>query len=160
MKDKYTVAQLDVARFMGRWYEIARFDNRFEKGLSNVTADYFLRSDGKILVINSGFDKWRPRVVIGKAYQPAPINNPGRLKVSFFLWFYSDYYIFELGKDYEYAVIGSRSDKYLWILSRTPSLAEDRIAEINKNLCRRGYDSSLLSLTSQSRNIKNSKTAT
>ena len=139
-----TVKQLDISRFMGKWYEIARYDHTFEKGMTYVTAEYSLESDGKIRVINRGLKNGKPKEIVGKAKQPDPMEYPGRLKVSFFLWFYSDYYILELDKDYQYALIGSSSDKYLWILSRTPELPKDILDKLLANIKQRGYDLSRL----------------
>lgn len=139
-----TVKQLDILRFMGKWYEIARYDHTFEKGMTHVTAEYSLESDGKIRVINRGIKNDKPKEIVGKAKQYDPVEYPGRLKVSFFLWFYSDYYVLELDKDYQYALIGSSSDKYLWILSRTPELPKDILNKLLANIKQRGYDLSRL----------------
>lgn len=146
--DHSTVASLDLNRFMGLWYEIARYNHRFERGLVEVTATYKLRSDGKISVENRGCKRNSPydicKTANGHAKLPDP-SEPGKLKVAFFLNFYSDYYVMELDKvNYNYALIGSSTDKYLWILSRTPQLPE----EIKKKLItaaeRRGYDTNRL----------------
>ncbi len=139
-----TVKQLDLKRFMGKWYEIARFDHRFEKGMTHVTADYSMLPDGKIKVVNRGIKAGKPKEITGKAKQPDPVKYPGRLEVSFFLWFYSDYYVFEVDKNYQYALIGSSSDKYLWILSRTPQLSETTLKRLLRNIKQRGYDLSKL----------------
>lgn len=142
--DTSTVKQLDIPRFMGKWYEIARYEHRFERGMTYVTAEYTLMSDGKIRVVNRGLKDGKPKEITGKARQPDPVTLPGRLEVSFFLWFYSDYYVLELGTDYQYAVIGSSSDKYLWILSRTPQMAQPVLENILSGLRKRGYDLSRL----------------
>jgi lipocalin len=103
---------------MGKWYEIARFENRFERNLTRVTAEYTLLSGNKIRVVNSGYLNGELNVSEGKAYVPDP-DTPGKLKVAFFLWFYSDYYILELDEvNYNYVLIGSSKNNYLWILSR------------------------------------------
>ena len=138
--DNSTVSQLDIHQFMGKWFEIARYDHSFERDMTNVTAEYYLLDDGKIEVINRGFKNGEPKRIVGKAKQPQPIDYPGRLKVSFFLWFYSDYYILDLDKDYQYAIIGSSSDKYLWILSRTPEMSEAQLKKILQKIVQRGYD--------------------
>ena len=114
---------------MGLWYEIARYENRFEHGLVDVTATYTLRPDGLIRVENRGCKRNSPydicKTANGHAKIPDPAQ-PGKLKVSFFLNFYSDYYVLELDEEnYNYALVGSSTDKYLWILSRTPQLPED-----------------------------------
>ena len=139
-----TVKVLNIPHFMGKWYEIARYDHTFEKGMTHVTAEYSLESNGKIRVINRGIKNGKPKEIVGKAKQPDPVEYPGRLKVSFFLWFYSDYYVLELDKDYQYALIGSSSDKYLWILSRTPELPKDILDKLLANIKQRGYDLSRL----------------
>lgn len=145
-----TVGQLDVRRYMGLWYEIARYDHRFERGMSDVTAEYVLRENGMISVINRGTKDGKRHVARGKAKMPDK-SQPGRLKVSFFLWFYSDYYILELAEDYSYVLIGSSSDKYLWILSRTPQLGEEQKNFLLSRARQRGYDTSKLLWVEQSR---------
>ena len=147
--DITTVKSLNVERFMGRWFEIARYDHRFEEGMTHVTADYSLLPNGKIQVINRGVKAGRQKEIIGKAKQPDPVHYPGRLEVSFFLWFYSDYYIFELDDAYSYAVIGSSSDKYLWILSRTPQMASTLLEKLKSSIKQRGYDLSRLVMVEQ-----------
>lgn len=156
--DRSTIDHLDIPRYMGRWYEIARYDHRFERGMSGVTATYGLSPDGSIRVLNAGYKRdtygrSRFRRVVGRAKIP-DTTRPGRLKVSFFLWFYSDYYILELDREeYNYALIGSSSDKYLWILSRTPQLPEDVKRLLLAAALRRGYDTSRLLWIDQTRYI-------
>lgn len=151
-KTKSTVKDLDLKRYMGLWYEIARFENRFEKDLVAVTARYTFMPDGKIEVINSGRVKTLNGVLKsskGKAKQPDP-KRPGELKVSFFLWFYADYDILLLDqKNYSYALIGSNSDKYLWILSRTPRIDDGTLNFILNYARKLGYDTSKLYYTPQ-----------
>lgn len=141
--DNRTVKTFDVARFMGKWYEIARYDHRFEEGMTRVSATYTLLDDGRIEVLNAGYKDGKYKEIKGKAKQPNPAN-PGKLKVSFFLWFYSDYYVLILDPNYRYVVIGSSSDKYLWIMSRNPDLAEDVIRDLLDQLRERGYDADKL----------------
>jgi len=141
-----TVKSLDLQRYMGKWYEIARFDHRFERGLVGCTAEYTLLPDGKIQVLNSGYKNdfsGEYKIAKGKAKLPNPAE-PGKLKVSFFLWFYGDYFVMELDKDYNYVLIGSSSDKYLWILSRTPQLSEQTLNLLLEKAKQRGYDTSKL----------------
>jgi apolipoprotein D and lipocalin family protein len=114
----------EVNRYMGTWYEIARLDHRFERGLNKISATYSLRTDGGVKVINKGWNeaksKWEEAE--GKAYF---IDNPnqGRLKVSFFGPFYGGYNIFDLDKkNYAYAMISGPDKSYFWILSRTKQL--------------------------------------
>lgn len=142
--DSSTVTTLDVPRFMGKWYEIARYDHRFERGMTRVMAEYTLLPDGGIRVLNSGWKDGKFKQITGKARLPDPARYPGRLEVSFFLWFYSDYYVLEVAPDYRYAVVGSSSDKYLWILCRTPQMPKHTLEHILSNLRTRGYDLSRL----------------
>lgn len=139
-----TVKELDLSRYLGTWYEIARFDHRFERGLVGATATYSMLEDGKIKVVNQG----RKNVLDGKlsiAEGKAKITSePGKLKVSFFWIFYADYFILELDADYQWALIGSSSEKYLWILSRTPQLDDQTKGLILKKAEKRGYDTSKL----------------
>jgi apolipoprotein D and lipocalin family protein len=141
--DLTTVKQLDLERYMGTWYEIARFDHSFERGMTHVTATYELRPDGKIKVTNAGYRDGKQRTATGKAKQPDP-SEPGKLKVAFFLFFYADYFILELDADYQWALIGSSSDKYLWILSRNPVMAKDTLENVLVKARERGYDTSRL----------------
>ncbi len=142
MIDKTVVKDLDINKYLGKWYEIARYDHRFERGLVGVTATYSFREDGKIQVVNAGYKKTldgKKSESIGKAKIPDP-DLPSKLKVSFFLFFYGDYYVLELDNEYQWAVIGSSSDNYLWILSRTPNMDESIYKDLINRLVNRGYD--------------------
>lgn len=146
MIDKTVVKDLNIEQYLGKWYEIARYDHRFERNLVGVTATYSYRKDGKIKVVNNGYKKsldGKQSEAIGKAKVPDP-NFPSKLKVSFFWFFYGDYFVLELDKDYQWALIGSSSDNYLWILSRTPQLEKNIYDELINNLVERGYDVSKL----------------
>lgn len=147
--DNATVARLDVNRFMGVWYEIARYNHRFEEGMTHVTADYTLLPDGKIKVVNQGIKDGELKEIEGKAKQPEPEKYPGHLQVSFFLWFYSDYDILYLDDDYRYAIIGGDTDKYLWILSRTPQIPASELDKLLNIIKQRGYDTSKLLFVKQ-----------
>ncbi|MBN1499317.1 MAG: lipocalin family protein [Spirochaetes bacterium] len=136
------VADFDLNRYLGKWYEIARFDHVFEKGLTKVTAEYSLMKNDKISVFNKGYaessKKWKS--VKGKAVF-AGDRNEGHLRVSFFGPFYSDYIIFALDqKNYQYALVGGSNKKYLWILSRTPVLDDDILKQLLKTAEENGYD--------------------
>jgi len=142
MIDKTVVKEFDLEKYLGEWYEIARYDHKFERGLVGVTAHYSLQEDGKIKVINSGIKQsldGEKKEVIGKAKIPDP-DIPSKLRVSFFWFFYSDYFVLELDKNYQWAVIGSSSDNYLWILSRTPKINEDLYQDLLTKIKNRGYD--------------------
>ena len=142
MIDKTVVKELNIEKYLGKWYEISRFDHRFERGLVGVTAFYSFREDGKLKVVNSGYKKalnGEKSEAIGKAKIPDP-KTPSKLKVSFFWFFYVDYYVLELDKNYQWAVIGSSSDNYLWILSRTPKIEKGLYNELLNKIANRGYD--------------------
>ena len=139
--DRRTVSDFDLQSFMGRWYEIARFDHSFERGLSDVTADYALGEDGMVEVINTGMRGGVERRAVGRA---KTTKQTGQLRVSFFWIFYSDYNILEMGEQGEWALVGSRSPQYLWILSRTPSLPKDTLDQIMQRAERRGYNTEKL----------------
>jgi apolipoprotein D and lipocalin family protein len=133
MRTLKTVPEIDLNRYTGKWYEIARLPNSFEKGLVCCTAEYSLRPDGKIKVINSGVkedDPGKISSVTGKAWQPDK-NEPGRLKVQFFWPFAGGYYIFHLDTaNYQYVLVGDPSRKYLWILARTPKIGDSLYLEL------------------------------
>jgi len=154
MIDKTVVKELEIDQYLGKWYEIARYDHRFEKGLVGVTATYSFRPDGKIKVVNAGFKETlngKRSEAIGKAKIPNP-EIPSKLKVSFFWFFYGDYFVLDLDKNYQWAVIGSSSDNYLWILSRTPQIDETLYNQLLSNLTHRGYDVSKLIKVEQAPN--------
>lgn len=120
------VSEFDSARYLGKWYEIARFDFFFEKGLNNVTAEYSLNEDGTVRVVNRGYDygkqKWKESV--GKAkFRESP--QVGALKVSFFGPFYAGYNVIAVEDDYSYALVCGKNYDYLWILGRTPQIPEE-----------------------------------
>lgn len=147
--DNSTVKQLNIHRYMGKWYEIARYNHSFEKGMTHVIAEYTLEENGKIRVVNQGIKNGKQKFIVGKGRQPHPKEYPGRLEISFFLWFYGDYYIMELDKDYQYVLVGSSSDKYLWILSRTPEMQKAQLDGLLQNIIQRGYDVSKLIFVEQ-----------
>ena len=135
------VAALDLNRYLGDWYEIARFDHSFERGLEFCKANYALREDGKIAVTNTGIKEGKNKTSNGKA---KTTDTPALLRVSFFGPFYSDYRVMMLDADYQWALIGSGSAKYLWILSRTPELPKETLDTILAEAQRRGYDTTKL----------------
>lgn len=135
--DNTPVASLDLNRYLGRWYEIARFDHRFERGQEYCTADYTLNADGTIRVINTGLkdDKWKTSE--GKA---RTTDTPGLLEVSFFGPFYSDYRVLMIDEKYQYALVGGSNDEFLWLLSRDPDPDEATCRTLVHEAHRRGYD--------------------
>ena len=139
------VPNLDIERYMGTWYEIGRYDISFEKGLVGVTANYKLLDNGTVQVINTGYKDsldGKIDIIEGKAKRRDANATDGALKVSFFLDFYSQYNVMELAPDYSWALVGSKTDKYLWILSRTPSMNTNDIETALRLAANRGYDTS------------------
>ncbi len=128
LPDKVTpVSNFELQRYLGKWYEVARLDHSFERGMNQVTADYSMREDGGVRVLNQGYlieDKEWKRAE-GKAYF-VESDSTGYLKVSFFGPFYGSYIVFELDKqDYQYAFVSGPNHDYLWLLSRTPQVSEE-----------------------------------
>ena len=136
-----TVTNLDLQKFMGRWYEIARLDNRFERGMTDVVAEYTLLDDGTIRIVNSGMRDGKYHLTVGRGKVSSEV---GRLRVSFFMFFYSDYNILEMAQDGQWVLVGGNSPKYLWILSREKQLPADMINHIVGLARERGYDTNAL----------------
>lgn len=151
--DNSTVKEFDLSRYLGEWYEIARYDHSFERGMDNTMAEYILQDDGKVIVLNTGWKDGKYKVAEGKAKYLDPENEPGALRVSFFLFFYSDYNVMMVDENYQISLVGSKSDNYLWILSRTPVADPDLLKAVLDEAERRGYDTSKLIWVDQSRNI-------
>ena len=120
------IDNFELDKYLGKWYEVARLDHSFERGLQQVTAEYEMRQDGGVQVTNRGYltskNKWKDAQ--GKAYF---VDQPqtGHLKVSFFGPFYGTYAIFELGDNYEYAFVSGSTTEYLCFLSRTPVVSQE-----------------------------------
>ena len=150
--DSSPVSGFDLVRYLGTWYEIARYDHSFERGMDNTVAEYSMQDDGNVLVLNSGWKNEKYKVAEGKAKYPSPTQKKGALKVSFFLFFYSEYNVMMIDEDYQISLVGSKSDKYLWILSRTPIADPDLITKVLAEAERRGYDTSKLIWVDQSMN--------
>lgn len=147
-----TVDTLDIERYLGTWYELARLPNNFEKGLICVTANYSIKENGKIQVINRGRKESDPSKVKesrGTAWVPDPAN-PGQLKVRFFWPFAGDYYVMKLGPDYKYALVGSPSRDYLWILCRNKRLDGPTINSLLEFAAQKGFDMEQLEWIDQS----------
>ena len=150
------VSDFEVNRYLGTWYEIARLDHSFEKGLSNVTAQYSLRDDGGINVVNRGYSEedkeWR--TAQGKAYFVGT-QDKGHLKVSFFGPFYSSYVIFKLDKEnYLYAYITGYNKEYLWLLARFPQVDKDIIQDFVATSDRNGFNTKDLIFVQQDLHTK------
>ena len=147
--DNSTVSSLDPERFLGKWYEIARYDHVFERGLEFASAEYTQMDDcSKLKVVNRGVKDGRLKTSTGKAKFT---DTPGLLRVSFFGPFYSDYRVMLLAEDYSYALVGSGSSKFLWILSRTPKMSGDVLDKILTEASNRGYDTDQLVWVDHSR---------
>jgi apolipoprotein D and lipocalin family protein len=151
------VKGFDVNRYMGVWYEIARLDHSFERGLINVSTTYSLNADGGVKVINRGFDPARRiwKEIEGKAYFVEG-SDTGRLKVSFFGPFYSGYNIIELDKkNYSYVLICGNDRSYLWILARQPVLDEEVKTSLVQKARELGFNTDALIYVEHSGNYRN-----
>jgi apolipoprotein D and lipocalin family protein len=145
------VPYVELGRYVGTWYEIARYPHRFQEGCVASKAVYALAPNGKIRVYNEcrqGSLEGAVKSVRGTAKVVDPITN-AKLKVTFFWPFYGDYWIIDLGKNYEYAVVGHPTRKYLWVLSRTPKIEEGVYRNILEKLENQGYDTGRLIRTPQ-----------
>ncbi|WP_346838359.1 lipocalin family protein [Microbulbifer sp. SAOS-129_SWC] len=145
------VDDFQLQRYLGRWYEIARLDNRFERGLSRVTAEYSLNDDGSVKVVNRGFDaekgKWRQSV--GKA-KFAGADDVGQLEVSFFGPFYASYIVVALDREhYDYALVSGYNKEYLWLLARKPQLPQATIDRLVAKARAAGFDTDKLLFVEQ-----------
>jgi len=136
-----TVDRVELSRYSGRWYEIARLPNRFQKHCAESIADYSLRDDGELDIVNSCRNEkdGTSHQARGRAWVVDPASN-ARLKVTFFWPFRGDYWIIELGRGYEYAVVGTPDRKYLWVLSRTAEMEENLYAAIMRRAAQQGFD--------------------
>ncbi|MGA1868922.1 MAG: lipocalin family protein [bacterium] len=145
-KGVYPVQEFDLAQYLGKWYEIARLDHSFERGLERVTAEYSMRDDGGVRVINRGFsiakNKWKEAE--GKAYFMRS-QDEGYFKVSFFGPFYGSYVIFELDKEnYQSAFVTSSRASYLWLLARTPTVHKALMDQFVRRSKELGFDTDAL----------------
>ncbi len=136
------VKDFELDRYLGKWYEIARLDHSFERGLEQVTAEYGLRDDGGVSVLNRGFsvekNEWKDAE--GKAYFVRE-SDEGYLKVSFFGPFYGSYVVFELDKEnYQYAFVSGPDKSYLWFMSRTPTVSDELMAKFVESAKTLGFN--------------------
>ena len=142
MKQIPTVPDLDIRQYAGTWYEIVRLPHRFEKNMERVTATYTINADGTVQVINKGFDirKNRWKQATARAWRPDP-DRPGHLRVRFFWPFTADYNVIALDTaHYQWAMVTSGSKKYLWILSRKPSMDEACYFDLVNRARQWGFD--------------------
>jgi apolipoprotein D and lipocalin family protein len=133
------VQGFELERYLGKWYEIARLDHSFERGLTRVSAEYSPGEDGSVIVLNRGYsadDGWQSAQ--GKALFMGPADQ-GYLKVSFFGPFYGSYIVFELAPDYQYAFISGNSKSYLWLLARTPTVSPELRAHFIRRAAELGF---------------------
>jgi len=144
-----TVKSVDIQKYKGTWYEIARFEHFFEKGCKNVTATYELKDDSDIKVINScvNIDDNSKKQATGVAFVTDKTNS--KLRVSFFRPFYGDYWILDLDKDYTYALVGTPSREYLWILSRTKTIPKNIKQKLVNKISKLGFEKEKLIWTIQ-----------
>ncbi len=147
------VSGFDADKYLGTWYEVARLDHRFERGLSNVTATYSVREDGGIRVLNRGYktktSKWEEAE--GKAYFVGD-ETAGHLKVSFFGPFYGSYVVFDLDPDYSRSYVSGPDTDYLWLLARTPTISDAEKAAFVSKTKALGYDPNGLIWVDQAKN--------
>jgi apolipoprotein D and lipocalin family protein len=149
-----TVKYVDLNKYMGKWYEIASFPQRFQKGCTCSTAEYELTDKGYVSVINScrlKSSNGKLKRARAKAYVVEGSNN-AKLKVQFFWFFKGDYWIIDLADDYSYAVVGNESRKYLWILCRTTKMDKPVYNSIVERCKSKGFDITKLQITNQSCN--------
>jgi apolipoprotein D and lipocalin family protein len=140
---------VDLQKYLGRWYEIARYEQRFQQGCDGVTADYSLRADGSIDVVNrcrnpdgkASEARGRAKVVDGK--------TNAKLKVSFFGPFYGNYWVLDRADDYSWAIVGESSGRYLWLLAREPTPNKVELERLIERASTLGYDTSMLRRTRQ-----------
>jgi len=133
------VPHVELKKYLGKWYEIARLPARFQEGCTGTTATYTLSKDGNISVLNECIKNGKIKRAKGKA-KVVDKNSGAKFKVTFFWPFYGDYWIINLGKDYEYAVVGTPNRKYLWILSRTPQMDEKLFSQLIESVKSKGFD--------------------
>ncbi|MGB1402664.1 MAG: lipocalin family protein [Porticoccaceae bacterium] len=140
------VKNFDVDRYLGVWYEVARLDHSFERGLDAVSAEYSLRDDGGLRVVNSGRSvvTGEREQAVGRAYF-VETEDTGYLKVSFFGPFFGSYIIFDLDhKNYQYAFVAGNTTDYLWLLSRTPEVSEQVMQDFLDQSAALGFDTEAL----------------
>jgi apolipoprotein D and lipocalin family protein len=133
------VSHVELSRYTGTWYEIARYPNRFQKDCTDTSAAYKLGSDGSLRIFNSCLKNGALDMTQGKARVIDPTTN-AKLKVSFFWPFSGDYWIIDLGTDYDYAVISGPDRKYLWILARSPQMDDALYEQILERLKEQSFD--------------------
>lgn len=146
-----TVEHVDLTRYAGKWYEIARYPNRFQRNCqSDTSATYTLRKDGKVEVVNTCLEKNGAMKTARGTAKIADKQSNAKLRVTFFWPFYGDYWVLGLDPDYRYAIVGEPKRKYLWILSRVPQMPEAQYRRALEQVQALGYDPARLLKTPQS----------
>lgn len=133
------MSHVELKRYLGKWYEIAHLPTRFQKDCTDTTATYTLSEDGAISVLNECRRNGKVKQAKGKA-KVVDKNSGAKLKVTFFWPFYGDYWIINLGKDYDYAVVGTPNRKNLWILSRTPQMDDKLFSQLIESVKSKGFN--------------------
>ena len=141
------VPHVELKKYLGKWYEIAHLPAKFQEGCTDTTATYTLSEDGSISVLNECRRSGKVKQAKGKA-KVVDKNSGAKLKVTFFWPFYGDYWIINLGKDYDYAVVGTPNRKYLWILSRTPQMDDKLYSQLTESVKSKGFTINNLIITS------------
>ncbi len=150
-KEVYTtlevVPHVELKKYLGKWYEIAHLPAKFQEGCADTTATYTLSEDGSMSVLNECRRSGKVKQAKGKA-KVVDKKSGAKLKVTFFWPFYGDYWIINLSKDYEYAVVGTPNRKYLWILSRTPQMDDKLFSQLIESAKSKGFNVNNLIKTS------------
>ena len=141
------VPHVDLKKYLGKWYEIAHLPARFQEGCDDTTATYTLSDDGSISVLNECLKNGKAKQAKGKA-KVVDKGSGAKLKVTFFWPFYGDYWIINLSKDYDYAVVGTPNRKYLWILSRAPKMDDKLYSRLIEFVKSKGFNINNLIITS------------
>ena len=143
-KDIPTAKNIDLNRYMGKWFEIARFENYFQKGKTDAVAEYTMLSDGTVKIVNTAKNiDGSSSSAKAIAYVP-DLRDSSKLRVSFFWPFYADYWILDVSENYDWALVGSSDDSYLWILARQNTLPQATLEKILAKAKSLNYDTSLL----------------
>ena len=140
------VPHVELEKYLGKWYEIAHLPFRFEDGCTDITATYSFSKDGNVSVLNECLKDGKLKKAMGKA-KVVDKTTGAKLKVTFFWPFSADYWIINLGKEYDYAVVGTPNRKYLWILNRTPQMDDKLFSQLIDSVKSKGFDVSNLIIT-------------
>ena len=144
------VPHVDLKKYLGKWYDIAHLPARFQEDCTDTTATYTLSKDGSISILNECRKRGKVKKAKGKAKVVDKISG-AKLKVTFFWPFYGDYWIINLGKNYDYAVVGTPNRKSLWILSRTPQMDDKLFSQLIESVKSKGFAVNNLIKTSHKR---------